>query len=425
MFNNISGWYNATNQLKYIGLVLFAVIICFQPVSFSPTFIIIFFWLFYVLSFKPKRLIRLRHNFWFWWFFAFYVYFLVGVAYTDNTDESWRLFLLKVTMFLWPLAFGSIARLSKKRYKLILYFFVAGLFISSVTGLIISCLEFLNGAGNEVFFGNNLAHWRFLPNHYFSMYISFAILILAKEIINDYGKTEKFKGLRIGLVAYFMIFSILLSVRIQLAALPLSLLVLLLSADIDKRMKLRWYKWLGLLVILFSVLVVLIPSTRQRLIETFHEMRSVNGVVENKQTNHRAFIWSEAVEVIKENFWFGTGSGDADDALSLKLESVDAKFWNGRGVYYLRNGRYNYHNQFLQTFASNGVVGFMFIAGMFLISFFYTYKRKQSLVLAFLVLCVISLFTESMLERQAGVLFISFFFGLLVINQQESNQLTT
>ena len=59
---------------------------------------------------------------------------------------------------------------------------------------------------------------------------------------------------------------------------------------------------------------------------------------------------------------------------------------------------------------------------MFGISFYHSLKKNKGLVAAWLALCFISFLTESMLERQAGVMFFGFFFGLLIINQLPSNE---
>ena len=110
-------WQTNSKRLTFLGLLLFAAIIAFQPVFFAPTYIIGFFWLFYLLSFSPLRLTRLKSNPWFWWFLAFYLWYVIGAAYSSNTKEAGRLIVLKITMFLWPLGFAS---LNKMKYKHVL-----------------------------------------------------------------------------------------------------------------------------------------------------------------------------------------------------------------------------------------------------------------------------------------------------------------
>lgn len=421
LLNKIKSWYETSKRLKFIGLLLFAVIITFQPVFFAPTYAIVFFWFFYLLSFRPDRLVRLKHNFWFWWFFAFYVWYTIGASYSENSLEAWRLIVLKITLFLWPLAFGSLSRLRTKHVQMVLYAFVLALFISSFACLIIGFVDYLELRDWNRMFGNDLAQWRFLPNHYFGMYTSFVILILSYDLLRAQAGGDSYKVAKILLIVYFSIFLVLLSVRIQLIALPIALFVLFFASDVERIQKVKHVKTGLVAVSLFAIAVVLFPDSRRRVIETAHEIRSFKEVVNDKQTNHRVYIWREGIEVIKEAPLLGKGTGSEDQNLAARLNKIEAKFWDGSHVYYLSKGGYNYHNQFLQLFASNGVLGLVFILGMFGISFYHAIRKRQGLVAAWLVLCLISFITESMLERQAGVLFFGFFFGLLITNQLPSN----
>ena len=422
MLNKIKSWYEIAKRLKFIGLLLFAVIITFQPVYFAPTYIIAFFWFFYLLSFKPDRLTRLKNNFWFWWFFAFYVWYIIGAFYSSNSHEASRLIVLKITLFLWPLAFGSLSKLSGKHVKKVLYAFVGALLVSSFICIIISFVNFLDLRDWNHFFGSDLAHWRFLSNHYFGMYVSFAILILASDILRSKAEGESFRTLKITLLIYFAIFLVMLSVRIQLMALPVALFVLFFTSNVESSQKRKYFKTGAVSLVLFAIAIAAFPDSRRRVIETAHEIRSFDKVVDNKQTNHRVYIWREGVEVIKEDVVFGKGTGSEDENLALRLDKIEAKFWDGNGVYYLSRGGYNYHNQFLQSLASNGIFGLVFIVGMFGFALYSSIRKKQGLVAAWLVLTLVSFITESMLERQAGVLFFGFFFGVMIVNQLPSNE---
>jgi len=421
LLDKIKSWYETSKRLKFIGLLLFAIIITFQPVFFAPTYIIAFFWLFYLLSFKPTRLTRLKNNFWFWWFFAFYVWYIIGASYSDNSAEAWRLIVLKITLFLWPLAFGSLSKLSSKHFKMVLHVFVVAMFVSSFFCIILSFVDYLELRDWNRLFGNDLAQWRFLPNHYFGLYTSFAILILAYDLLRFKAGEDSFKTAKVLLLVYFSIFLVMLSVRIQLIALPIALFVLFFASDVSRSQKVKFTKMGFVSLILFAIAVAAFPDSRRRIIETAHEIRSFEKVVDDKQTNHRVYIWREGIEVIRENPLLGKGTGSEDQYLAVRLDKVDARFWDGSNVYFLSKGGYNYHNQFLQWFASNGILGLIFIVGIFGISLYSSIRKKQGLVVAWLVLCMISFTTESMLERQAGVLFFGFFFGLLIINQLPSN----
>jgi O-antigen ligase len=138
-------------------------------------------------------------------------------------------------------------------------------------------------------------------------------------------------------------------------------------------------------------------------------------MVNNKQTNHRVYLWRYGSEVISDHFWLGTGTGAADDALYEELKQCTAQFWNGERTYLLSEKKYNYHNEYLQHWAAHGLIGLLMLLGLMLVPLIYFGRKLNALQLSFLVLTAIAWLTESMLERQAGVLFFSFFYALLFV----------
>jgi O-antigen ligase len=160
-------------------------------------------------------------------------------------------------------------------------------------------------------------------------------------------------------------------------------------------------------------LLLISPETRRRLDETRDEWRSFRGDDTVKQTNARVFIWKHGLSSALEAPIFGQGLGDANDALQVKLSAEKALFWDGTGHYTLSEHRYNYHNAFLQQWAESGIIGLILFAGLF---FFLFQKGSAFESRLFGWVCAISFATESMLDRQAGVFFFSFFFALIAVN---------
>jgi O-antigen ligase len=95
---------------------------------------------------------------------------------------------------------------------------------------------------------------------------------------------------------------------------------------------------------------------------------------------------------------------------------MDAIFWDGRQTYQIYEMRYNYHNSYLQTFAANGVFAFIILITLFVYPLLkirhHPYRSEASF---FLLICALSFMTESMLQRQAGVAFFSFFYSVFFI----------
>jgi len=134
----------------------------------------------------------------------------------------------------------------------------------------------------------------------------------------------------------------------------------------------------------------------------------------------REIIWSSGLDVVKQNWLFGAGSGDAKDLLVDQFSNfvLDESNLNQtvksnkyKQAFILK---YNFHNQYLQTFAAIGIFGLMLLCYLLFSPVLFFIRNKDYLCVLFLFIISVSFLTESMLERQAGVSFFAFFYSLLI-----------
>ena len=398
-------------QLGFVALAIYVVLLPFQPFFPPITSGIVAFWLVYVLSFKKERLQHLATNRFAQLFILYFILLIVGYFYSGNHSEAGLDIMLKVTLLLWPLGMATWPELFATYRNSLFKLFLA---LSAISSLVLMGVAFFNwhssGLPLKQFYQFTSA-WTWIPNHYIAMYASFGILI-ALFLALEKQLRWVFSALAIFV---FMTLIVLASVRIQFIALPLALLASMFALRNFSRQRKKLLPLAGGFLVLLVAIAFVFPSSRQRIVETADELRSMKKMVNNKQTNHRVFIWQYGWEVCQENFWFGTGTGAADAALQEKLKDCDADFWNGHRTYKLSEGTYNYHNAFLQHFATHGILGLFVFFGIFLAPFWFYGRSMNALQVGFLVLTAVAFFTESMLERQAGVLFFSFFYALLFV----------
>jgi len=95
--------------------------------------------------------------------------------------------------------------------------------------------------------------------------------------------------------------------------------------------------------------------------------------------------------------------GDAKEQLNLSMTQTNSPF-SGRSL--------NFHNQYLQSWAQVGIVGFLLLLYAVIGPLFT--KNQHPLFLIFIGLTLVGLLTESMFERQSGVLFFAFMYPLLL-----------
>jgi O-antigen ligase len=166
-------------------------------------------------------------------------------------------------------------------------------------------------------------------------------------------------------------------------------------------------------------MVLTLPGPSSRVEDLVNELRSVDGMVEGKQTNHRIFLWKYGMDIIKEAPLLGVGNGHGEDVLHEKLLTCDAKFYNKKEPYYLHEFRYDFHNVWIQSWAEGGIIAFLLMAGIFLWGLT---QSTGSMSYAWIALLMSSM-TESLLDKQAGVFLLTFMVALTALSSRKHQSL--
>ena len=340
-------------------------------------------------------------------FVLLYLLHLLSIFYTENYSEGWNDLRLKISFLLLPFFMMTVQFIYNEQRMFILKLFAVLMVLMALTDLTNAFLEYFVNGNQETFYYIHLPYVLASKVHYVAWYYSFAIFISIYHLISSHSnRTLWFLGLLI------LLFSlILLSSRAFILAF---IVVFILSF-------LKWFKTaktsrfmlakLLSFAALFIFTLLLIPSTNLRLNDTVVELQKMFGYDTPKQTNPRVFIWRYGADLIAKNPIFGFGVGDAKGELSVALESCDAMFWNGERNIPIQDKNYNFHNQFMQTWAEVGIFGFLTL--LFIMIHPFLLKNSHPLFLIFIALTFIGCLTESMFERQAGVVLFAFMYPLL------------
>ena len=113
-----------------------------------------------------------------------------------------------------------------------------------------------------------------------------------------------------------------------------------------------------------------------------------------------------SVDIIKRNPLLGVGTG----AVKQELE----EFYEKEGYVGAKKHKTDSHNQFLRTFAKNGVVGFIALIFMILLPIVIGIKRNDPLLLLVSVTQLVMALTGDILDNQPGVVFHSFVICFLI-----------
>ncbi len=262
------------------------------------------------------------------------------------------------------------------------------------------------------------------------------------------------------------VFLFLLSSRMQLLIFFFLLTAYIIAISYQKKKILLGTVALTVSFAFIYVLTTKLPNTSARLSQTQKDLGNIKYSKAN--SDPRIQIWIATFSVLKQNYLLGTGVGDVKDALIAQYEELSEgnaeeesqvknkiieiqnnQMWlehiqqkakannisvedqlfidaiyvlnanQSRYKYFIKKG-YNYHAQFLQTLAAVGILGFIFLfLSIVLPAYKLGWKKQNYLLLALMFMIFLSLITESMLERQAGVILYAFFSSLLIVTKKE------
>lgn len=230
---------------------------------------------------------------------------------------------------------------------------------------------------------------------YFAILI---VLFLCALIMNENFIKLRKNRLKLACIIFpYFLFLIETSSRIGV----ISLIIILLIYSVKK------YKYKGLLAMTVLLSIVILFSIKfDYLGSKFTKIISIDGEIKIERY-HR---WKEIIKVFEsENNWvFGVGSSDAHKIYKSAYDNgnFDLAF----------NNNYNAHNQYLEFFISNGIVGFLIYLAVLGLFLYETRLKKEAL--SFFIVIVLFSMTESVFGRSQGVLIFAFFYSFLTLYYQ-------
>ena len=333
-------------------------------------------------------------------FFGFYVFSLL---YTSNIQEGLYIIEKRLSFIAIPIAFSPF-KIKQSTLQKLGHFFIH---LSFLVCIFLSVKTFIS-----LFYESNF-NFKLISNHnlsnslnfhatYLAMYIGFALLATILSItINTYS-TKK----NILYLVYLIVFSIIeifLFARIVLLALAIICTIYIIW-HVTKTKQYWLFRYFTAFVILTILLTWQVPPLKERFKEAINYKNQYSVDKQWGGRSLRPLKWNCSYEIIKSNFLFGVGPGDAQNALDQCYK--EKKYGS---LLYFPNVRYNTHNQYLQEIVNIGLIGaipFFLIIG---IQFFYAIKFKKCVHLLFISLIFIVFFTESVLGLNKGIVFFTLF----------------
>ena len=365
------------------------------------------------------------------WIFPFILLFsiyVIGLIYSNNFTSGLNDVLRKIPILALPMIATTGPLLSISFINYLKRSFAYSCFTIAIVSLFIAAIRlYTDGATSDNlgvaesqyhdlhssasliwlhFSYIQVGRWGDLHPSYLSMFLLFSIVILMNEMVNN----MKHDVLRTTAVVVMILFIGLLASRMAVLAFIASSFYLIII-DIRKRL-VRHTIYFSLTVFILIASIWYNPVARFRIVE---EPISTSLSISSNTTkwnsvSYRLLEWKGAWSVIWKNPLFGVGTGDGDQELKTFYSN-----YNTSTVAI----DYNAHNQYLQTWLETGIVGLVLLLLCLLIPLIKLRNNPSdiSFIIIFSSMCL----TESILERQKGIIFFSLFFAILLCTKK-SNQ---
>lgn len=398
-------------NLFYLINILLISILVFPPLTTIITILIAIF-LFkekYNLKKTFTSLINNKYSVLIFILPTLYIMYILGMIYSSNIEYGLKKLETKFGMFLYPLLIPLIKQFYNGKYIYQLKKnYINGVIVISIICLIIAIIRFSyelycreyriileEYPYTNYFFSSYLS--LFMHYGYFAMYVNVAIISLydlfLKKMINK--KHFLFSVFFLSLFVLMLysktgIFSMLLIHIIYF-------LFIIKKSILNKKIILSiFFTIVTLIVLLFT----LIPHTTDR-IKIIKDTLISKKLDPNstESTQLRTFAWKASISLIKNNPLLGYGTGDVNDVLLNEYQI--------KGYFGALKKEMNAHNQFLQTWLSIGILGFIVLLSFFIYCSYIGIKESQIPILIFAIISFIAFLFESFLETQVGVFYIS------------------
>ena len=267
-----------------------------------------------------------------------------------------------------------------------LYYFVINLFLLSFLGVLKSCYLYQINLYDNYSYDTMLDA---LGIHltYYGVLVVFAIYLVLNNFFNTELKKQKIMSVL--LLCFFYVFLLFLATRIIIVACIL----------ITVFMFLKYLKWKPLLVVTFLGLIsftLLYVNNSSYVITRFKNAFYVEADG-NTDMSSREIHWKSVINSLKSKQAYVIGNGIGDKQKKLNQEYLSINFHGAESAY-------NAHNQFLEVLVATGFFGLFIFLLNFTFMIFCAIKTKNEALFILQIIFILTCITESMFERQLGII---------------------
>jgi O-antigen ligase len=346
-----------------------------------------------------------------------YFMFLFGMFNTRHVTDGIIQVEIVTSLLLFPIIFTAYkSNTLKYRAEFIQSFFIIGVLASYLICLSVAIPAYFNTKDFNVFFYQVFSSVIKGPHH-LSYYVVFAIAIILASLINKTPllfKTKKMTGLKVIVLVICSIFLFQLSSKATILLFLVIVSFIFIYSVVKKLVPYKISIPAIVLVVVFSVFAFSTPKVHLRFKKFISAMehREVVDLKSQESTAMRIAAFRAGTGIIKENFWFGVGTGDIAYHMSDYYKDNN---YQGAYIHHISP-----HNQFVRSFVMHGVFGFLSIVAMFGLMIYVAIKEKHFLLMFWIIIMIPLFMVEDMLGIQDGIIFFCFYSSYFILNPSET-----
>ncbi len=322
---------------------------------------------------------------------------LIGLTYSDELPFGMRVMETNFSFFALPIVFDKIKDFNKVRLHQIFYVFVVGLLTASLICLVNACMQF-EGDIHRFFFYQLVGTLDFQPT-YFAYYLIAALSFGLYTLYFDKGFFSTPWSMAI--ISFLFLILMLTGGLTTFMSILLILSFFSLKYVLDKTNKIK--------VAIFSLVGIMLAT-----MFVFSFIYKALDSDLHKITDHweRSVLWESAIKA-SPNYVLGVGTGDYKKVLN--------QFYRDHDLLTYADLSFNAHNQFIQVFFSNGLLGLACLVLLLGRPFYMSIKRQYLLgALIFFPFFIYGM-TEVFLGRFQGVVFFALLHQSFIVFYEKSS----
>jgi|TARA_B110000259_G_scaffold188113_1_gene245030 O-antigen ligase len=332
---------------------------------------------------------------------------LIGLLYSSNLDVGIKVTLRSLAFLVIPISFALSYNSTFSLEKVLLTFAISifSLFIFTHINVLLELFRENDNFSLLIshYLRNNFIKHSLVQIHapYFGMFSVFAfVIVLKSKLLNNY--------LKVIMGSYILFCIFLISAVTSIIVLGIIIFVMVIKLFLKKKLMNR--------IMIFAIFLSSILSfyfvKQIDVTNSSNVVIRIEKLIKKSGDSDRAENWESIFRLPIKNLLFGVGTGDELDEIQ--------KVRNHKGWAWAYRHNANMHNQYLEVLLRNGILGLT----IFLLVFINLWKRLKKYndfrYLSFLLLIIISFMTESMLERQWGIVFFVFFLSVFIFAHKDN-----